>query len=146
MPDVRIREVICPHCSCRTSQRLSTLEPILWLQAISSEDGIYINYACPACSKLTRSLVASPVKTLQEADSANCPGDLTAYIVFLKCAKTACESPIIVLAPVKNKSREADLMAHIRENWATQGAACANAHPPAHPYEFHIWKQLVPEP
>ena len=146
MPDVRIREVICPHCSCRTSQRLSTLEPILWLQAISSEDGIYINYACPACRKLTRSLVLSPVKTLQEADSAKCPGDLTAYIVFLKCAKTGCESPIIVLAPVKDKFGEADLMSHIRENWTTQGAACANGHAPAHPYEFHIWKQLVSEP
>ena len=146
MPDVRIREVICPHCSCRTSQRLSTLEPILWLQAISSEDGIYINYACPACSKLTRSLVLSPVKTLQEAHSAKCPGDLTACIVFLKCEKTGCESPIIVLAPVKDKFGEADLMAHIRENWTTQGSACANGHPPAHPYEFHIWKQLVSEP
>jgi hypothetical protein len=38
------------------------------------------------------------------------------------------------------------LMAHIRENWTTQGAACANAHPPAYPFEFHIWKQLVSEP
>lgn len=146
MPDVLIRDVICPNCSCRTSQRLSTLDPILWLQALSSENAIYINYACPACNKLARSLVEPPVKTLQDADSAKCPGDLTAYIVFLKCAKAGCESPVIVLAPVKSTFQEADLRAHIREKWNSLGAACASGHPPIHPYEFHIWKQLVSEP
>ncbi|HKW34739.1 MAG TPA: hypothetical protein VJN92_17145 [Candidatus Acidoferrum sp.] len=145
MPDVRIREVICLQCSCRTSQRLSTLEPILWLQALASEDGIYINYACPTCGKLTRSLVES-VTTLPKVDSAKCHGDLTTYVVFLKCEKSGCESPVIVLAPVKNTFREADLAAHIRKNWATHDAACAKGHPPARPYESHIWKQLVSEP
>ena len=145
MPDVPIREVICLHCSCATSQRFSTLEPILWLQAISSEDGIYINYACPACGKLTRSLVES-LKTLPEADAAKCPRDLTDYIVFLKCAKTSCESPVIVLAPAKKTFSEADLKTHIRSNWSNHGAACPKGHPPAHPYELHIWKQVVSEP
>jgi len=145
MPDVLIRDVICLHCSCRTSQPLSALEPILWLQATSSEHGIYINYACPACGKLARSLV-EPVKTVPEADSAKCPGDLTAHIVFIKCANTGCASPVIVLAPVKNTFREADLTAHILQHWTTHGAACAKGHPPAHPYEFHIWRQLLSEP
>ncbi|HVH71880.1 MAG TPA: hypothetical protein VNB49_12305, partial [Candidatus Dormibacteraeota bacterium] len=143
---VLMREVVCHNCSRRTSQRLSTLEPILWLQAISSEDGIYINYACPACSKLTRSRVESAAKTLQNADSAKWPGDLPVYIVFLKCAKTGCDSPVILLAPVKNALRDADLMVHIHENWSTHGAACAKGHPPALPYECHIWKQLEPAP
>lgn len=146
MADVPIREVICPHCSRRTTQRLSTLEPILWLQATSSEDGIYINYACPACGKLARALVLPPAKTLQDADAAKSSDDLTAHVVFLKCAETGCESPIILLAPVKNTLHNGDLVAHIRDNWKTLGAACAKNHPPAHPYEFHIWKQLVSEP
>ena len=146
MPDVFIREVICPHCSRQTSQRLSTLEPILWLQATSSEDGIYINYACPACGKLSRARVESGTKTLPDADAAKSSDDLTAHIVFLKCAKTGCESPVILLAPIKNTLHNADLTAHIRENWKTHGAACPKGHPPAHPYEFRIWKQLVSEP
>lgn len=145
MPDVPIREVICENCSCRTSQPFATLEPLLWLQATSSEDGIYINYACPGCGKLTRSLVES-LKTLPEADFAKCPGDLTAYIVFLKCTKKSCDSPAIVLAPVKNTFGEADLMAHIRKNWTNHGAACAKGHPPAHPYDVRIWKHLEPDP
>ena len=145
MPDVFIRDVICTNCSCGTSQPLSTLEPILWLQALSSEDGIYINYACPTCGKLTRSIV-EPVKSLPDVDSAKCHHDLTACILFFKCTQKDCESPVIVLAPVKNTFHEADLTAHVRKNWTTDGAACAKGHPPAHPYEFHIWKQLVSKP
>ena len=147
MSDVPIREVICDECSCRTSQPFSTLEPLLWLQANSSEDGIYINYACPTCGKLTRSLVEA-VKTLPQEDFAKCPGlgDLTSYIVFLKCTKKSCDSPAIVLAPVKNTFVEADLMAHIRKNWTNHGAACAKGHAPAHPYEVRIWKHLLSEP
>ena len=144
MSEVPIREVICENCWCHTSQPFSTLEPILWLQANSSEEGIYINYACPGCGKLTQSLVES-VKTLPEADSAKCPGDLTSYIVFLKCKKAGCETPVIVLAPVKKTFSEADFMAHIRKNWTNHGAACAKGHPPAHPYEVRIWKHLDSE-
>lgn len=145
MPDVLMREVVCHSCAHRTSQQLSTLEPILWLQAISSEDGIYINYACPTCSQLTRSRVEPGAKMPQDLDSAKFADDLTVYIVFLKCAKRGCESPIILLAPMKNAVREADLVAHIHKNWSTHGAACAKGQPPAHPYEVRVWKPLEPE-
>jgi hypothetical protein len=142
MPDVPMREVVCHHCSRQTSQPFSTLEPVLWLQAVSSEDGIYINYACPMCGRLTRSRVESGAKTVQNVESAKSPDDLAAYIVFLKCTKAGCESPVILLAPMKNEVREADLIAHIHQHWSAHGAACAKGHPPAHPYEVRIWKQL----
>ena len=142
MPDALIRDVVCEHCSRRTPQRLSTLEPILWLQATSSETGIYINYACPLCNKLSRSRIGAGDKVPQGADAAKCLDDLAVYIVFLKCANADCESPVILLAPMKNGVRDADLMAHIRENWSNHGAACAKGHRPTHPYEARVWKPL----
>ena len=142
MPDVPIREVVCHHCSNRTIQRLSELEPVIWLQAVSSDDGIYVNYACPVCNKLTRSRVGSEAKTLLDVNVKKFPDDLDLFIVFLKCSETACESPVILLAPVKNEVREADLLAHIHENWSVHGAACAKGYPPAHPYNVRIWKPV----
>ena len=143
MADVSMREVVCHNCSRRTNQPLSVLEPILWLQAVSSEDGIFINYACPLCGKLTRSRVESRAEVPQDV-SATSSDDLTVYIVFLKCGKTGCESPVILLAPVKNAVRDAHLITHIREHWIAHGAVCAKGHPPVHPYEARIWKQLDP--
>jgi len=145
MADVLMREVVCHNCSRRTRQRLSALEPIIWLQGTSSADGIYINYACPVCSKLTRSRVDSGANTFQDTDLEKFPDDLAVYIVLLECAKTGCESPVILLAPVKNEVRDVDLMAHMRENWSTHDALCAKGHPPTYPYEGRIWKQLEPE-
>jgi len=142
MPDALLRDVVCGNCSRRTPQRLSTLEPILWLQATSSENGIYINYACPLCNTLTRSRLGSGAKSPQDADPAKSLDDLAVYIVFLKCANADCESPVILLAPVKNGVRDGDLMAHIRENWSNHGAACAKGHRPSHPYEVRVWKPL----
>ena len=140
-----MREVVCHDCSHRTRQRFSTLEPIIWLQGISSAEGIYINYACPACSKLTRSRVESGANIFQDSNLEKFPDDLAVYIVFLECAKTGCESPVILLAPVKDEVRDVELMAHIREHWSTHGALCAKGHPPTYPYEGRIWKQLEPE-
>ena len=142
MPDVPMGEVVCHNCSGRTIQRLSALEPVIWLQAVSSEDGIYINYACPVCNKLTRSRVASDVNILPGVKVMKFPDHLDLFIVFLKCSKTACESPVILLAPVKNEVRDGDLIAHIHENWSIHGAACAKGYPPAHPYEVRIWKPV----
>jgi hypothetical protein len=146
MPDALLRDVVCSYCSRRTTQRLSTLEPVLWLQATSSEDGIYINYACPLCNKLTRSRVELGAKTPQDTYSVKSPDDLAVYIVFLKCAKAGCESPIILLAPAKNAVRDADLTAHIHVNWSAHGAVCAKGHAPAQPFEVRIWKQLASQP
>jgi hypothetical protein len=142
MADVPIHEVVCQNCSGRTIQRLSSLEPVIWLQAISSEDGIYINYACPVCNKLTRSRVESEAKILSDVDSTKFP-DL--FIVFLKCSKTGCESPVILLAPVKSEVRDVNLMGHIREHWSIDGARCAEGYPPAYPYEVRIWKPVDSE-
>lgn len=146
MAEVPIRQVVCQNCSGRTNQRLSSLEPIIWLQAISLENGIYINYACPVCNKLTRSRVESEASILPDAPLSKSPDDLALYIVFLKCAKPGCESPVILLAPVKNEIRDVDLMAHIRQNWSIHGAECAKGYPPTYPYGVRIWKQLASEP
>jgi hypothetical protein len=112
---------------------------------MSSEAGTYINYACPMCSKLTQSRVESEAKNFQDIDSTRFPDDLAVYIVFLKCADTGCQSPVILLAPVRKQVSEAEMITHIRENWRTHGAVCASGHPPTYPYEVRIWKQLEPE-
>lgn len=139
MPDVPIREILCANCSSRTIQPLSSLEPIIWLQATSSEDGIYINYACPVCHKLTRSRVESETRDLPDVNATKF-ADI--FIAFLKCGKKACDSPVILLAPVKHGVRDADFMTHIRQNWSIDGAECAKGHAPALPYEVRIWKQV----
>jgi hypothetical protein len=105
---------------------------------MSSEDGTYINYACPVCSKLSQSRIESEAKILQEGDVTKFPDGLTVYIVFLKCAKPDCGSPVILLAPTK-------FMTHIRENWSTDSAVCAQGYPPTYPYDGRIWKQLESE-
>ena len=125
-------------------QPLATLEPILWLQAQSAENGTYINYACPTCGQVTRSRVQSETRSFQDTAPTKFPNDVTVYIVFLKCANDDCESPVILLAPVKKEVGEEEFMTHIRENWTTLGAACAKGYPPAYPYEGRIWKQLEP--
>jgi hypothetical protein len=111
MPDVPLGEVVCHNCSGRTIQRLSSLEPVIWLQAVSSEDGIYINYACPVCNKLTRSRVGSEAKIWPDVNVMKFPDHLDLFMVFLKCSKTGCESPVILLAPMKNGVRDVDLIA-----------------------------------
>jgi hypothetical protein len=146
MADVLMREIICSNCLGRTRQLLPTLEPIIWLQAVSSEDGTYINYACPVCSKLSRSRVESEAKIFQDLDLTKFPDSLTVYIVFLKCAKLDCESPVILLAPTKKDVSDGVFMAHIREDWGTESAVCAKGYPPTYPYEVRIWKQLESEP
>ena len=112
---------------------------------MSSEDGTYINYACPVCSKLSQSRIESEAKILQEGDLTKFPDGLTVYIVFLKCAKPDCESPVILLAPTKKKVSDGEFMTHIRENWSTDSAVCAQGYPPTYPYEGRIWKQLDSE-
>jgi hypothetical protein len=107
---------------------------------MSSEDGgTYINYACPACYKLSQSRIESEAKTSQGVD------DLTVYIMFLRCAKSDCQSPVILLAPMKKDVSEPELRTHIREAWSTHSAACAKGHPPLHPYEVRIWKLVESE-
>ena len=145
MANILMREVVCGNCLRRTQQSLRTLEPVLWLQAVSSEDGTYINYACPACGELTRSSVHSEARTFTEKDSPKLSEDVTLYIVFLKCTSRECESPVILLAPVGKNVSEDQFMTHIRENWTASSAACANGYPPTRPYEGRIWKQLKPK-
>jgi hypothetical protein len=142
MTDVLMREIICSNCFGRTRQRLPTLEPIIWLQAVSSEDGTYINYACPVCSKLSQSRIESEAKIFQDVDLTKFSDGLTVYIVFLKCAKPDCESPVILLAPTKKEVSDGEFMTHIRENWSTAGAVCAKGYVPTYPYEVRIRKQL----
>lgn len=145
MADVLVREIICSNCLSRTRQPLPTLEPIIWLQAMSSEDGTYINYACPVCSKLSQSRIESEARILQDGDLTKFPDGLTVYIVFLKCARSDCQSPVILLAPAKKEVSDGEFMTHIRENWSTNGAVCGKGYPPTYPYEVRIWKQLESE-
>jgi hypothetical protein len=112
---------------------------------VSSEEGTYINYACPVCSKLSQSRIESEAKIFQDVDLRKFPDGLTVYIVFLKCAKPDCESPVILLAPTKKHVSDGEFMTHIREDWRIDGAVCAKGYPPTYPYEVRIWKQLESE-
>jgi hypothetical protein len=144
MTDVLMREIVCRNCGSRTRQQLPTLEPIMWLQATFSAEGTCINYACPVCNKLSQSFVESQAKIFEDIELTKIPDDLTVYIVFLRCAHNGCESPVILLAPVKKEVSDGELLTHIRENWSSNGAACAKGYPPTYPYQARIWKQLEP--
>ena len=138
---VPMHEVQCHSCELRTRHPHSTLRRIIQLQSVLSEDERRINYACPRCNKLTLSRVL-PATLFDEVVLGEFPVDLNVYAVTLACVKTGCESPVILLAPVKGEIREEDLLTHIRTNWSTHGALCAANFPPLHPYEVRIWEKL----
>jgi hypothetical protein len=52
---------------------------------------------------------------------------------------------VILLAPTKKKVSDGEFMTHIRENWSTDSAVCAQGYPPTYPYDGRIWKQLESE-
>jgi hypothetical protein len=108
--DVFMREVKCANCGTATRHLLPILERIIQLQSVSLKDGTHINYACPECNTLTRSLVVRGANVFREVDLSKFPDDLTLYGVSLQCAKTGCESRVILLAPVKREIDEDDWM------------------------------------
>ena len=127
--------MVCQNCSRRANRRISKARTNP-LAASHLAGGIYIHYAYPACSKLTRSRWESGAKTLQHAGAAKSPDDLTVYVVFLKCAKQGCASPVVLLAPLKNNLRDPDSMVqNPSELECTWGLCC----------EIRIWKQLDSE-
>jgi hypothetical protein len=139
MTDVFMKEVQCVNCERNTRHLLPILERIIQLQSALSEGDTYINYACPQCNTLMRSLVVRGAKVFREVDLSKFPDDLTLYGVSLQCAKTGCESRVILLAPVKREISEEDLLTHMQTNWRNLSALCANNHRPIYPLEIHEW-------
>jgi hypothetical protein len=136
-----MREVKCHNCGLTSRHLLPILEQIVQLQSVSSEDELYINYACPFCNKLTRSLVQhEKMFDFAEAELLRFPDDMTEYAVSLGCAKVGCESPVILLAPVKLDITH--LAQHIGNCWEPHGAACAKGHSPAQPFEVLVASEL----
>ena len=136
-----MRQVRCHNCGLTTRHQIPILEQIVLLQSVSSEAGLYINYACPGCSTLTRSHVEPEAEIFEGVDLEKFPDDLTLYVVFLECAKTGCESPVILLAPVPSGP---SLLTEIQTSWTNRGALCAKHFAPLHPYLVRYWKKLAP--
>jgi len=64
------------------------------------------------------------------------PHDLTLYGVSLQCAKTGCESRVLLLALVKREIPEDELSTHMQTNWRNHSALCANDHRPIYPLQI----------
>jgi hypothetical protein len=139
MVDVFMREVQCANCGTTTRHQLPILERIIQLQSAKLQGETYINYACPECNTLTRSLVARGAKVFVDMDLSAFPHDLTLYGVSLQCAKTGCESRVLLLALVKREIPEDELSTHMQTNWRNHGALCANDHRPIYPLQIREW-------
>jgi hypothetical protein len=99
--DVFMGEVLCSYCEAMTRHRISILDEIIERQSKSYPDGTHINYVCPECNTLTRSLVVPGAKIIQGMDLSKHPEDLKIVFVSLQCAGKGCESRVILLAPMK---------------------------------------------
>jgi hypothetical protein len=145
MADVFMREVQCESCGSTTRHRTAILERIIQLQSVLLYGETYINFACPECNALTRSLVVPGAKVFREVDLSKFPDDLELYVVSLLCAIDSCESRIQLLAPVKRAVREEELPMHAQTNWRNHNAACLNNHPPSYPFRVGGWMKAWPE-
>lgn len=142
MPDIFMREVECPNCGKPTRNRASILEEIVERQSALHDGERYINYACPYCNLLTHARVEPRGKIWMEEDQRKFPADLTLYLVTLQCAKTDCESRVILLAPVKRGTGEEEWWNFAQTNWCNHSAVCANGHSPFYPLRFGDWLKL----
>ena len=142
MTAVMMREVRCRNCGVTTRHLLPTLERIIQLQSVSLEGVTYINYACPQCSRLTRSQIEPGAKLFDGVDLSVFPDDVTVYVVSLGCAKSGCESPVILLAPMSPRTDLAGLTKHIGANWENLSATCLRGYAPSQPFEMRIAEAL----
>ena len=132
---VFMRDVHCRNCGRPTRHPVAILKRIIELQSVSNGDGIWINYACPECNRLTRSLVALEIKAF-EGLLSKFLDDVAECGVSLECAKSGCKSPVILLAPMRrdidNRHR------YVQENWEQLSAACLQDFPPISPLEVRV--------
>jgi hypothetical protein len=137
-----MREVCCEVCQKVTRHSIPALQRIARLQSESYEDGVYINYLCPSCSYLSRSAVPLEVKTFDVRNLAKHPDDLSDFLVYLKCERKNCKSPVVLLAPVKLGAKFDDLVQVAHTAWKLMGAACDCGHPPIHPFQIREYEYI----
>ena len=137
-----MRTVQCHNCGSTSRHLVPTLERIIQLQSVTTGDDLFVNYACPQCSTLTRSLVDSGAKFFAGVDLSKFPDDMTEFGVLLGCASPNCESPVILLAPIPSTVDLDQLTQHIGTNWKTNGACCLKGFPPAQPFEIRMARPL----
>ena len=145
MTDVFMREVQCGNCGSTTRHLLPILEKIIQLQSVLLNGETYINFACPECNLLTRSLVVPGAKVFHGVDLSKFPDNLELYAVTLLCAIDSCESRIQLLAPVKRAVIEQELPMHAQTNWRNRSAACPNNQPPVFPFRVGGWVKWWPQ-
>jgi len=128
-----MQQVHCPNCSQSSRHPKAMLQRVTQNPPASHENGVYINYACPACNTLSRADVPKAVLELDTKDRSRHPDDLRAFVVTLECEKTGCDTPLEVFAPVKSASTLDGYAAHVAAQWKQHSAACPGGHPPRQP-------------
>lgn len=135
--------VRCSTCRRPTPHLAPTLGQIVELQSVLSEDGRYINYACPLCNSVTRSPVVWGANVFEGADLSKFPGGLIEFAVILECAKSGCKSPVVLLAPMRSDIPEDKRQEYMQQNWMLQGAACLENFPPLVPFDVRLMIDLL---
>jgi hypothetical protein len=133
MEAVIIREVKCENCGEPTWHRDSTIEKLIQHQSVMAPEGRRINFACPACNVLTRSLLGKS-QYIREEELSQFLHGRDSYIGSFVCAKPDCESRVVLLVSSKDAPETID--------WNTLDAACENGYPPEYPFQDGEWMRL----
>jgi hypothetical protein len=129
-----MRQVLCAKCICSTRHPWPMLRQIVEIQSESYVDGVRINYACPVCNHLSRSDVPRRMHAFPLEDGSRHPDDVIDLAVILECEKEGCESPVLLLAPMRSGITPGKVQQHIEEVWGIYGARCAKGFTPKIPF------------
>lgn len=138
-----MQQVCCPNCGQTSRHPKPMLQRMTQNPPGSYEGGVYINYACPVCNRLSRADVPHDLRPLDPKDRSRHPDDLMALVVTLECEKTGCETPLEVFAPVKRDTTPDGYATHVAAQWKQHSAACHNSHPPRQPLKIRKQPQEI---
>jgi hypothetical protein len=132
MDVVNIRQVKCENCGEPTWLPGSTIEQLIQRQSVMTNEGRRINFACPLCTVLTRSLLVE-ARFVPQGEVSRFLAGRDTYIGSFVCAKPSCVSRVILLAPSKG--------APDTSSWSIGDAACEEGQLPNDPFQVE-WLRL----
>jgi len=133
MDAIIIRQVKCENCGEPTWLHDSTIEELIQRQSVMTNEGRRINFACPLCTVLTRSLLVQ-ARYIPQGDISRFLAGRDSYIGSIVCAKPDCVSRVILLAPSKGEPDTA--------GWQIGDAACEEGQLPELPFQVEAWMRL----
>jgi len=139
---VFVRNVQCSNCGGQTALPDTILEQTIQRQSVWTEAGRQVNFACPGCNTLTRSLVFPGALLALPKGLYRDPDDLGFYLVSLPCENKDCESPAIVLAAVKYDKEPGIVLVEVARHWRNRSAQCPKEHLLKEPLEMGNWLRL----